>query len=719
MRTLDYQITPQGHAVVSFSMPERPVNTLDAQSVADLEEAIGMALSDAAVRAILITSSRQGDFLAGADLNMVTRMRYATESPQALLAEWRRLSKLLRKLETGGKPVACAINGSALGGGFEIALAAHRRFVALDDRIRIGLPESQLGMIPAAGGTQRVPRLIGLTAGLKLMIEGVRMPPLEALAKGLVDEVTPPESLLDRAHAWLSQTDLSTQPWDRPSFSIPGGGVHGQQGLPPFAVANALAMVRSQGNHPQIPALMHAVYAGCQGDIDTGLEIESRQHLSLVLGETVAQDMVRTLFYSANDSRRAKRRPINIPKSSLTRIAVIGAGMMGGGIAFEAARAGIEVVLVDTTIEAAQRGKAYGRAILERQIRQGRTTTDEMEALLQRILPCADYSKLATAQLAIEAVFEDRDIKADVIRHAQDALPADAVIASNTSTLPITGLATACRAPTMFVGMHFVSPVEKMPLVEIIRGALTSDAAVALAMDFVKAIGKMSIVLNDGRGFFGTRVFGAFVSEGIDMLVEGVAPALIENCALRAGFATGPLAVADEISLTLINSVRVQSERDLGQDHPRRKADAVVQRLVDMGRLGRKSGAGFYDYPLDGAKHLSPILKTLFDTGAVQPEPLTVRKRLLAAAALEAARAHFESVAPVREEVDVGSIFAGGFPSHTGGALSYIDRLGIPQFVADCQRLGNDIGPRWNVPVELLAMAANGQRFYPVLASNS
>jgi 3-hydroxyacyl-CoA dehydrogenase/enoyl-CoA hydratase/3-hydroxybutyryl-CoA epimerase len=713
METLEYVVVAHGHAEIRLTMPSRPVNTLDEQSVVDLEAAVTRALEDHAVTGIVITSARQGDFLAGADLGFVTRMRHAKESAEELLAQWQRLNKLLRRLETGRKPVVCAINGSALGGGYEIALASHRRLVADDDRIRIGLPESQLGMMPAAGATQRLPRLIGLQPALSLMLEGRRLRPREALARGLVDEVVAPEALIERAHAWLAATKEAVQPWDLRGFQLPGGAVHSPTNFQAFVAANALALARTQGNHPHVPALMHAVYAGCQGDIDTGLEIENRQHLTLVRGETVAQDMVRTLFFSANECRRSKRRPAGVPPTQFNKIAVLGAGMMGGGIAFEAARAGVQVILLDTTLEAATRGQAYGRSILERQVRSGVLAVGDMDAVLARIVPTTDYALLADVQLVIEAVNEDRDVKARVTRLAEAALPADAVIASNTSTLPITGLATACRTPSRFVGMHFVSPVERMPLVEIIRGEQTDDAATARAMDFVQLIGKMSIVLNDGRGFFGTRVFSAFVAEGIDMLAEGVAPALIENCALRAGFATGPLAVADEISLSLVDAVRVQSELDLGPMHPRRAADGVVHQLVKMGRLGRKCGGGFYEYPEVGAKHLWSGLRELHAHMSPQPLPGQVIERLLVAAALEAARAHFEMVAPVREEVDVGSIFAAGFPAHTGGALSYIDRVGPTRFVETCEQLGARFGDRWKVPPALKSLAAAGGRFYP------
>lgn len=713
MDTLEYVVDARGHAEIRLTMPSRPVNTLDEQSVVDLEAAVTRALEDHAVTGIVITSARQGDFLAGADLGFVTRMRYAKESAEELLAQWQRLNKLLRRLETGRKPVVCAINGSALGGGYEIALASHRRLVAADDRIRIGLPESQLGMMPAAGATQRLARLIGLQPALSLMLEGRRLRPREALARGLVDEVVAPEALIERAHAWLEATREAVQPWDQRGFQLPGGAVHSPTNFQAFVAANALALARTQGNHPHVPALMHAVYAGCQGDIDTGLEIENRQHLTLVRGETVAQDMVRTLFFSANECRRSKRRPAGVPPTQFNKIAVLGAGMMGGGIAFEAARAGVQVILLDTTLEAATRGQAYGRGILERQVRSGDLAVGDMDAVLARIVPTTDYALLADVQLVIEAVNEDRDIKAQVTRLAEAEMPTDAVIASNTSTLPITGLATACRTPSRFVGMHFVSPVERMPLVEIIRGEQTDDAATARAMDFVQLIGKMSIVLNDGRGFFGTRVFSAFVAEGIDMLAEGVAPALIENCALRAGFATGPLAVADEISLSLVDAVRIQSELDLGPMHPRRAADRVVHQLVGMGRLGRKCGGGFYEYPEGGAKHLWFGLPELHAHVLPQPLPGQVIERLLVAAALEAARAHFEMVAPVREEVDVGSIFAAGFPAHTGGALSYIDRVGSTRFVETCDQLGARFGDRWKVPPALRALAAAGGRFYP------
>ena len=635
----------------------------------------------------------------------------------SLMAFTTRFHALMRAIEKSGKPFCAAINGTALGGGYEIALACHRRIAADDPRIRIGLPEVTIGLLPGGGGTQRLPRMIGIRAALPLLLEGRKLDPAKALAAGLVDQVVPADRLLEAARAWLltEGPQNAVQPWDRKGFKIPDGGVFSPKGHETFVAGNALLHEKTWGNYPAPRNIASCVYEGLITDFDTGLKIESRYFVNCALsGE--ARNMIRSLFFSIGEANKLAARPKDVPEQSYRRIGVLGAGMMGAGIAAVSAEAGIEVVLLDASLAQAEQGKARVRVALERRVQQRRLGEAQRDAVLARIHPGASYDDLRGAELIIEAVFEDRKIKAEVTRHAEAVLDANAIFASNTSTLPITGLAEASLRPEHFIGLHFFSPVERMPLVEIIRGRRTSDACLARAMDYVRRIGKTPITVNDSRGFYTSRVFGTYVSEGLTLLGEGVAPALIDNAGRMAGMPVGPLALADEVSIELMYKVRKQTRADLGKDYRGNAAsDAVIDLMVEkLGRIGKKAGKGFYDYPADGRKQLWPGLAQHFKPLAAQPDVALVKQRLLYVQSVETARCLEEKVVLDPRDADVGAILGWGFPPFLGGTVSQMHSIGLDRFIAECDRLAQRHGDRFAPPRLLRDMAAAGQAFYAV-----
>ena len=624
---------------------------------------------------------------------------------------------MLRRLETGGKPVACAINGTALGGGFEIALACHYRVSADGDHIKIGLPEVQVGLLPGGGGTQRVPRLIGIMPALPMLLEGRQMSPQQAKANGLIHEVVPASELLAAAKKWLTSPQAkAVQPWDEKSFKVPGGaGGMNPNAAQTFMAANAMTRDKTFGNYPAAQAILSAVYEGTQVPIDLGLKIEGKYFVSLIRGD-VAPNMIRTLFVNKGRADKLARRPQGVPKAKFKKIGMLGAGMMGAAIAYVAASNGIEVVLIDRDPKSAERGKGYAQKLVEGAISKRRMSQAEGDALLNRIYPAVDFALLADVDYVIEAVFEDRAIKADVTKRVEAVIRPDVVFGSNTSTLPITGLAEASSRPDKFIGIHFFSPVEKMPLVEVIRGKKTSDEALAITLDFVQAIKKTPIVVNDGRGFFTSRFCGCYIMEGEIMLTEGVPPALIENAGKLAGMPVGPLALADETAIDLGWKIHKAAEADLGEAYRPSPAVWVMETMyVKNGRAGRKNGKGFYDYPEKGQKSLWRGLGDLYPP---KPEfdwpPFEeLKKRLLYAQALDAVRCMEEGVLTAPEDGDVGGIFGLGFAPYTGGPLSLIDTVGVAKFVRECDALAKKYGERFTPPKLLRDMAAKGEMFYP------
>ncbi|HMM54802.1 MAG TPA: 3-hydroxyacyl-CoA dehydrogenase NAD-binding domain-containing protein [Candidatus Desulfobacillus sp.] len=709
---INASVDAQGIATLEWDLPGRSQNLLNAQTMAAFAEAVRRALADPAVKGILVASAKD-DFIAGGDLEMLLRANDAQAMSESL-GQWH---GLLRALEKTGKPVAAALNGSALGGGLELALACHHRVAADNPKARFGFPEVTLGLLPGAGGTQRAPRLIGIRAALLLLAEGKRIKAAEALKQGLLHAVVPAGSEREAARAWLleaaAKDGKTLQPWDQKGYRIPGGGVMTPGGMQTFMAANALLREKTFGNYPAPRHILSCVFEGLQADIDTGLAIEARYFVNLATG-AVAKNMIRSLFFFMRDANKLARRPQGVPAQKFAKIGLLGAGMMGAGIAHAAASAGLEVALLDSAPEKAEKGKARSAQLLGKHVTQGRLSQDAAAAVLARIHPGADYRDLAGCELVIEAVFEDRALKAEVTRKAEAVIGKEAIFASNTSTLPISGLAEASSRPENFIGLHFFSPAEKMPLVEIIAGRQTSPRTLAAAMDFVRAIGKTPIVVNDARGFYTSRVFGSYLSEGMALLEEGVAAALIENAGRMAGMPLGPLALADEVSIELVHKIAKQARADLGDRYVERAADRVAALMVEkLDRLGKKGGQGFYDYPAGEKKRLWPGLAAHFPARATQPAAEAVIERLVLIQSLEATRCLEEGVLAAPADADVGALLGWGYPAFRGGPIGWIDTLGAARFVADCDRLAEQCGERFRPGERLRAMAASGERFFP------
>ncbi len=708
---INYSIDADGIATVEFDYPGKAQNILNAASMEAYAEAMRKALADPTVKGIVVASAKK-DFIAGGDLADLGAVTDAAAFHRHI-SDW---NKLLRAIELGGKPVAAALNGSALGGGMELALACHHRVAADKPAARFGFPEVTLGLLPGAGGTQRVPRLVGMQAAAPLLMEGKRIKAAEAQKIGLIHAVVPAGEERQATRNWVLETIASgrkpLQPWDAKGFKIPGGGPGTPAGMQMLMVANAMLRAKTFDKYPAPRHILSCMYEGLATDLDTGLAIEVRYFTNLVMSP-VSKNMIRSLFFGMQEANKLASRPSAVAQQKYLRIGMLGAGMMGAGIAISAAMAGIDVVLLDTTAKAAERGKDYARKQWARRVQQGRMTQQAMDALLARIHPTADYADLKGCELVIEAVFEKREIKADVTTKAEAVIGANAIFASNTSTLPITGLAEASVRPTNFIGLHFFSPAEKMPLVEIIVGKATGEATLARAMDFVRAIGKTPIVVNDSRGFYTSRVFGTYLSEGMALLEEGVSPALIDKAGLIAGMPLGPLALADEISLELVHKIAQQTRADLGAAYVERAADRVAARMAaDLGRLGRKSGGGFYDYPGEGPKRLWQGLAAQFPVKAQQPTVEEIIERLILVQSVEAARCLEEKVLRAPIDADVGAILGWGYPSFRGGPIGWLHTLGLAQAVAALDRLAAQHGSRFAVPQILRDMLAREKRFY-------
>jgi 3-hydroxyacyl-CoA dehydrogenase/enoyl-CoA hydratase/3-hydroxybutyryl-CoA epimerase len=712
-KNIQFSVDADGIAHLKIDVEGRPMNVLTPGFQADLAECIDKVAADPAIKGAVVSSAKSS-FMAGADIkDMVGAFDRGTTAREASEFSWS-LHKLFRRMETCGKPLAAAIHGVALGGGLEVALACHYRVIEDGAKAGVGLPEVTIGLLPGAGGTQRVPRLIGIPAALRLITEGKQLAPADALKQGLVHEVAPAAEIVERARQWILKGGEGVQPWDKKGFKIPGGaGQTSPAAAQAFMAGTALISRATMRNYPAPVAILSCVYEGTQVPIEQGLRIESKYFGKLLSG-VVARNLMRTLFVNKGLADKLARRPAGPPKSQVRRLGILGAGMMGAGVAYVSAKAGMDVVLLDSTAELAEKGKDYSRNLLAKEVGRGKRSQADADAILARIKTTASYDDLAGADLVIEAVFENREIKADVTAKTEAVIPKNAVFASNTSTLPITGLAQASKRPAQFIGIHFFSPVDKMPLVEIIVGKKTGEDTIARALDYVGQLRKTPIVVNDSRGFYTSRCFGTFVSEGIAMLQEGVNPALIENGARLAGMPVGPLAVSDEVSIDLSWKVMRQTEKDLGRRYEKPVSYDTVQKFVEeLKRPGRRFGAGFYDYPQDGKKHLWPGLAEVFPRAAQQPSLEEVKKRLLCIQALEAARCMEEGVVTTAAEADLGSILGWGFPAWTGGTLSYIDTVGIRGFVAECDRLARRYGKRFKPSKWLRERAERNEAFHP------
>ncbi len=718
MENIRYQVDPGGIATITWDMPGRSMNVLSEASLRDFGAAAGQALADPQVVGIVITSGKPA-FMAGADLSMLAGGGPGTGAPMSEQERTRALflgtlgfNQVLRQLETGGKPVVAAINGTALGGGFEVCLACHHRVVADDPKIQLGMPECQVGVMPGGGGTQRLPRLIGAMQALPLILQGQQLDPRAAQAQGLVHQVVPREQLLAEARRYIENKGSAVQPWDQPGYKIPGGGPYSASGGPVFMMGTAMLRRETFGNYQAQKAAMQAVYEGLMVPIEAGLRIEARSFVHL-LQQPQARNMIRTLFLSMQELEKGARRPTGVPPTDTQRLGILGAGMMGAGIAYVSAQAGIDVVLLDREPALAERGKQYSEDLMDKRIQRGRATVKDKLAVAGRIHPTTSYPDLAGCDLVIEAVFEDRAIKAEVTKQADAVTAPGTIFGSNTSTLPIAGLAEASARPADFIGIHFFSPVDRMRLVEIIIGEQTAPRALALAIDYTRKIRKVPIVVRDSRGFYTSRVFGTYVMEGLALLAEGVRPALIENVGRATGMPRAPLEMNDDVALDLGWKIRQQTRKDLGARYQETAADRIIEKMVvDLKRYGRKSKAGFYDYPDDGKKVLWPGLADLVAVADRQPAPAVVRQRLLYIQALEAARCFEEQVITDVRDADVGAMLGWGFAPWSGGPLSLIDTIGAQRFVAECEALERECGARFAPNALLRDLAQHGDTFY-------
>lgn len=699
--------------VLTLDMPGQSANTMNATYREAMAACIARLIAEKdSIAGVIITSAKK-TFFAGGDLSELVKV--GKPEAKAFYEMVLGLKAQLRALETFGKPVVAAINGAALGGGWEICLACHHR-VALDyPSVQIGLPEVTLGLLPGGGGVVRMVRLLGLEKALPYLLEGQKVRPQQALLAGLIDELAADrDELLAKCRAWILANPSALQPWDEKGYQLPGGTPSHPKVAQMLAIAPSILRNKTQGCLPAPEKILCAAVEGAQVDFATAHVIETRYFTELATGQ-VAKNLIGTFWFQLNEIKAGGSRPQGFAPSLTKKVGVLGAGMMGAGIAYVSAVAGIEVVLKDIDLAAAQKGKARSATLLDKKVARGQLSAEQRDATLARIHTADSDADLAGCDLIIEAVFEDRSLKAKVSAAAQVVVGHEAVIASNTSTLPITGLATAVPDPTKFIGLHFFSPVEKMPLVEIIKGARTSDETLARGFDFVLQINKTPIVVNDSRGFFTSRVFGTFTREGIAMLGEGVSAPMIETEARKAGMPIGPLAISDEVSLSLMSHIREQTAKDLqaeGKTPIEHPAFVVIDLLLNhYKRPGKAAGAGFYEYPADGQKHLWPELKRRFEKADGQISPQDIRDRLLFIQALETVRCMEEGVLTSTADANVGSIFGIGFAAWTGGALQFINQYGLESFIARTQYLAEQYGERFSPPALLLAKAARQELF--------
>jgi 3-hydroxyacyl-CoA dehydrogenase / enoyl-CoA hydratase / 3-hydroxybutyryl-CoA epimerase len=720
--TIKFDLDSDGIALLTIDVPNQTMNVITPQFTMDLMALVDKIATDDAIKGAVITSGKPTAFMAGADLKgMGGTMAASADDGKSRAAKMferqSSLNLLFRKMETCGKPFATAMNGLALGGGLEVCLATHYR-VALDNpKITFGLPEVLVGLLPGAGGTQRLPRLIGVMPALPYLLQGKNMSPQEAKGFGLVaDLAATTEEAVAKCKAWVKANPKAVQPWDVKGFKFPAGGAG--QFNPNFVQTfiGGIGMVQKETlglmNAPK--AILSCVYEGAQLPMDKAVRIESKYFTKLFL-DAQAGNMVRSLFVNKQAAEKGARRPKAVEKSPTKKLAMLGAGLMGAGVAMVSAKAGMEVILLDRDMASAEKGKQYTADRLAKDVARGKSTQAKADEILARIIPTDNYDMLKGCDLVIEAVFEDRALKADVTKKVEAVLGADTIFGSNTSTLPITGLAEAWSKADNFIGIHFFSPVEKMPLVEIIMGKKTGDAALAKALDYVAQIRKTPIVVNDSRGFYTSRCFGTYVMEGYSMVGEGVTPALIDNCGRQLGMPVGPMAVGDEVAIDLSYKVKLQTQKDLGDAYKPGPSDKVVDRMYELGRYGRKTAKGFYVYPEDGSKkYIWPDLEKEFGRlpDDQQPSADEVKTRLLYRQLVECARCFEENVLVTPEDGDLGAIFGWGFAPHSGGPFTHMDTIGIAKVVATLDRLAQQYGERFTPPTLLRDMAAKGETFY-------
>ncbi|MGB8513052.1 MAG: 3-hydroxyacyl-CoA dehydrogenase NAD-binding domain-containing protein [Pseudolabrys sp.] len=723
MANFKLDVDGDGIAVIAWDMADRSMNVITTGVIEELGALVDKVAADSAIKGAVATSGKDA-FCGGADLTMLEGMGAVfanlvrTKGEEAAAAfvfdESRKLSQVYRRLETSGKPWVCALNGTAMGGGFEFALACHYRVATDNPRTRLGLPEIKVGLFPGAGGTQRVARMLPPADALQFLLKGEQLKVDRAKAMKLIDAVVPQGDLIKAAKDWIKAGGKAKAPWDTEGFRLPGGPVYSKAGMMTFPAANAIYRRETYDNYPAARAILQVVYEGLQVPFDTALRIESRW-FAKILRSPEAAAMIRSLFVSMQELNKGARRPANEPPTSLKKIGVVGAGFMGAGIAQVSAAAGLQVVMIDRDQETAEKGKAALHKALSDRVMKGRMKGAERDEWLARILPTADYAALKDCDLVIEAVFEDRKVKSEVIAKIQAVIGDKAIFASNTSTLPISSLASEFKDPARFIGIHFFSPVDRMMLVEIILGKQTGNKALAAALDYVRGIRKTPIVVNDSRGFYTSRVVGTYIREGHLMLTEGVPAAMIENVGRMAGMPVGPLALNDEVAVDLAWKILKATEADLGAKAIDARQKTLLREMVEKrGRFGRKNGKGFYDYPANGPKKLWPELVD-FQLKQLDPDKIDIEElklRLLGVQALETSRCFEEKVLTDVREADVGSILGFGFAPFSGGTLSWIDMMGTKRFVELCRKLDKKFGARFAPNKLLLDLAQRGEGFY-------
>jgi 3-hydroxyacyl-CoA dehydrogenase / enoyl-CoA hydratase / 3-hydroxybutyryl-CoA epimerase len=721
MENFKTDLGADGILLCTFDVPNKSMNTFTKSALADVETIANRAKAEPEIKGVVFTSGKASGFCAGADLeDMIgggwsgTDLSTDAGLKDAFNAAFE-MNRVFRVLETCGKPVVAAINGLALGGGLELSLACHYRVLSDGPKVQIGLPEIKIGLFPGGGGSQRLPRLIGSQAALLAMSEGKSFKPKEALAAGIVHEVTADDMVVEAAKTWIKTKGDAVAPWDKKDFKIPGGGPYHPAGAQVFIMGNAMMRKQSFGNYPAIINLMHAVYEGLQVPFDTAIKIESR-FFAKTLQTPQAKSMLRTFFFSMQAIAKGSGRPSGVPKVEFNQVAVLGAGMMGAGIAYVQALAGIKTILIDRDQDSADKGKKHCEDLLMKSVSRGKMTKEKAEAALGLITATPDYDHIKGSDLVIEAVFENTELKATVTKAAEAHLSDTAIFGSNTSTIPISLLAKASVRANQFIGIHFFSPVDKMQLVEIIMGEATDEATLAKTIDYVLKIKKTPIVVADHRGFYTSRVFSTFLQEGMAMWAEGWAPAIIDNVGRMTGMPRGPLEMQDDVALDLMVKIMDETAKAAGREFVWPAGVTEAKRMVhEDGRLGRKNAKGFYDYPEKGNKSLWSGLSKYFAVTKPEASPSEVeelKRRILYRQAVEAVRCFEEGVITDPREADVGSILAWGFAPWSGGVISMIDSIGVAEFTRELERMTKAYGERFTPPALLRDMAAKGESFY-------
>ena len=708
MSAIQYLKNDDGIIILTLDSPNQSANTMNADFRVALENIVSKLKSETSITGIIFRSAKK-TFFAGGDLDELIQARLEDATPFFEMIQ--KMKAEFRYIETLGVPVVAALNGTALGGGWEIALGCHARIALNDPKTKFGLPEVTLGLLPGGGGIVRMVRLLGLQNAFPFLMEGKQFGVDKAKSLGLIQDIAEtPEELMDKAIAWVKEHPKSQQPFDVKGYKIPGGDPKTPAVAQMLAIAPAMLRDKTKGCYPAPEAIMAAAVEGAQVDVDTALTIESRYFTYLATGQ-VSKNMIGTFWHGMNAIKAGASRPKDVAKWQASKVGVLGAGMMGAGIAYSTAIKGVPVVLKDVSAENAEKGKAYSQKLLDKKVSQGRMTAEKRDQVLSLITATASAEDLKGCDLIIEAVFENQELKAKVTQEAEAFLAEGGVMASNTSTLPITGLAKASKDQANFIGLHFFSPVDKMQLVEIIKGKNTSAETLAKAYDYVQQIGKIPIVVNDSRGFFTSRVFGTFVQEGLRLLHEGVHPARIEMAALKAGMPVGPLAIQDEVALTLSEHVANETRKALqaeGKDLPRSGADDVIQTMIHtFDRKGKAAGAGFYDYPEGGKKHLWEGLNHWKQDVDISEQEMI--DRFLFVQSLDTLRCYEENVLESIIDANIGSIFGIGFAPWTGGAIQFLNQYGLDQAVQRANELEAKYGERFKAPQRLVESVPSGQ----------